>query len=162
VNLLGNREKGFIRVDESKTDYPKGTHYSEKMIYIDESALLKKELGAHIEAIKAAYFELLSIDNKHDIASFNNPIVKHYSANKRDQFLLHFDARGDTAARSLAMIWYLCDVNEGGETVFPHLNVEVTPKKGGCLVFPPFWNYAHLARKPISNDKLTLNCFGHV
>ena len=162
VEALGNRDKGYTRVDHNTTDYETGTHYSEKMVYIEESAFLKKELGSHIMAIKAAYFDILSIENKPDISAFNNPIVKHYSAGKADQFLLHFDSRGDSAERSMAMIWYLCDVDDGGETVFPHLNIEIQPKKGNCLVFPPFWNYGHLARKPVSNDKLTLNVFGNV
>lgn len=162
VNILESRDKQYTRVNSSKTEYEEGTHYSEKMIYIGESPLLKNEFASHIMAIKEAYFNLLSIENKEDISAFNNPIIKHYSASKLDKFLLHFDSRGDSSARSMAMIWYLCDVEDGGETVFPYLNVEIKPRKGHCLVFPPFWNYAHLARRPVSNDKITLNVFGNV
>jgi hypothetical protein len=88
--------------------------------------------------------------------------VKKYECSRQDQFTIHFDAQGSASARALAMIWYLNDVKGGGETVFPYFDTEIKPSQGSCLIFPPFWNYMHLARKPESNDKITLNSFGGV
>ena len=42
-------------------------------------------------------------------------------------------ARG--GQRTTTVLLYLCDVEEGGETVFPHKNAQVTPKKGRAVLF---------------------------
>lgn len=36
----------------------------------------------------------------------------------------------------LTRFLYLSDVDEGGETSFPHLNIAVKPKKGRALLWP--------------------------
>ena len=53
--------------------------------------------------------------------------------------------------RTLTFIFYLNDVEEGGETTFPEFKVK--PKKGSLLLFPATWNYVHSANIPKSNDK---------
>jgi len=53
--------------------------------------------------------------------------------------------------RIITYLWYLNDVNEGGETYFFHGKVK--PKKGTLVLFPAFWTYNHKGATPISNDK---------
>jgi len=53
--------------------------------------------------------------------------------------------------RVITFIWYLNDVNEGGETYF--LSGKIIPKKGKLVLFPATWNYLHKGSIPISNDK---------
>ena len=53
--------------------------------------------------------------------------------------------------RTLTFLFYLNDVEEGGETTFPEFKVK--PKKGSLLLFPATWNYVHSANIPKSNDK---------
>ena len=53
--------------------------------------------------------------------------------------------------RIITYLWYLNDVDEGGETYFFHGKVK--PKKGTLILFPAFWNYNHKGETPISNDK---------
>uniref|UniRef100_A0A6C0LAG7 Fe2OG dioxygenase domain-containing protein n=1 Tax=viral metagenome TaxID=1070528 RepID=A0A6C0LAG7_9ZZZZ len=53
--------------------------------------------------------------------------------------------------RMLAFIWYLNDVDEGGETEFIH--GKVTPKRGSLLIFPCSWTYMHKGNIPVSNNK---------
>jgi hypothetical protein len=53
--------------------------------------------------------------------------------------------------RVITFIWYLNDVNEGGETYF--LNGKIIPKKGKLVLFPATWNYLHKGNMPISNNK---------
>lgn len=38
--------------------------------------------------------------------------------------------------RILTFFLYLSDVEEGGETVFPSLNISVSPKRGRALLWP--------------------------
>lgn len=53
--------------------------------------------------------------------------------------------------RIITYLWYLNDVEEGGETLFE--NFKIKPKQGSLLLFPSTWTYKHSAAMPISNDK---------
>ena len=63
-----------------------------------------------------------------------------------------------TAGRLLAMLFYLNDVDEGGETEF-EWGLKVTPKRGRVLVFPTGFQYPHKGCAPISGPKYILNTF---
>ena len=54
-------------------------------------------------------------------------------------------------SRLLTFIWYLNDVEVGGETEF--LNSFIKPVAGKLLIFPATWTYIHRGKMPISNSK---------
>jgi len=61
----------------------------------------------------------------------------------------HIDSgRPPYALRQMVMLWYLSDVEQGGETEFSHQSVAVKPKAGTLLMFPPFWTHRHRS-KPV-------------
>ena len=46
--------------------------------------------------------------------------------------------------RQLVALWYLNDVpGPGGRTEFSYQDVQVTPKAGTLMLFPPFWTHEH-------------------
>ena len=64
------------------------------------------------------------------------------------QYLQHFDAfdlsnedgvrfASNGGQRTVTVLTYLNDVERGGHTAFPNLNLEVQPKKGMALIFFP-------------------------
>jgi predicted 2-oxoglutarate/Fe(II)-dependent dioxygenase YbiX len=58
----------------------------------------------------------------------------------------HVDADNEALApRQLVALWYLNDVEEGGETDFIFQDASVTPEKGKLMLFPPFWTHEHRA-----------------
>ena len=67
----------------------------------------------------------------------------------------------DSAMRFLVLFVYLNDVEEGGGTEFPELDLTVTPKCGTMLLFPSTWTYLHRGNTPISNDKYILGSYLH-
>ena len=77
-------------------------------------------------------------------------------------FLDHVDV-GDSisARRFLVFFVYLNDVDFGGETEFPELNLTISPVCGTMLVFPSIWTYLHRGNVPISNDKYILGSYKH-
>lgn len=85
--------------------------------------------------------------------------IKRYLPNTGEAFQLHFDSIGEVANRYLVFLWYLNDVEEGGETGFSGLDVEVRPKAGRLLMFPPYWMYQHAGRPPISGEKFILSTY---
>ena len=56
-------------------------------------------------------------------------------------------------------MWYLNDVENGGETEF--LNVSIKPKAGTLVVFPPLWMFPHKGNAPISGSKYLLSTYLH-
>ncbi len=89
--------------------------------------------------------------------------MKKYNKNE-GRYLFHHDftaqfKRRDEGNqigyRTLAFIFYLNDVEEGGETTFPEFKVK--PKKGSLLMFPATWNYVHSGNIPKSDDKYIIS-----
>jgi hypothetical protein len=66
-----------------------------------------------------------------------------------------FHVNNDASYRVLTYLWYLNDVDEGGETEF-FGNFKIKPKAGKLVIFPAFWTYPHTGLIPISNDKYIL------
>jgi hypothetical protein len=64
-----------------------------------------------------------------------------------------------TRSRVAAMVLYLNDVAQGGETEFFHQGAKITPKAGHLLMFPVGWNYMHCGHVPVSDDKYIIQTF---
>jgi len=66
---------------------------------------------------------------------------------------------GTNFDRMLAIIIYLNDVNEGGETTFTRQGVSIKPVAGRVLVFPCHWLYPHRGEIPFDMDKYIITTF---
>lgn len=86
-------------------------------------------------------------------------ILKRYRADGDERFQPHFDAVDAACERYLVLLWYLNDVEAGGETLFTDLDLRVAPKAGRLLVFPPYWMYQHAGLPPLSGDKYILSTY---
>jgi len=74
-------------------------------------------------------------------------------------YAYHDDKHIDLANREyriLTYLYYLNDVEEGGETEFYNGKIKIKPKKGKLLLFPASWLFPHCGMIPISNDKYIL------
>lgn len=88
--------------------------------------------------------------------------MKKYAPEREDHFSLHVDVADYASARRfVAFFWYLNDVEQGGETYFPDMNINVRPRAGSLLMFPPLWMYPHVGQKPISNNKYIVGSYAH-
>lgn len=85
--------------------------------------------------------------------------IKRYLPGAREEFQLHFDSIGEVANRYLVYLWYLNDVEEGGETEFSGLEIKVRPRAGRLLMFPPYWMFQHAGRPPVSGEKYILSTY---
>jgi hypothetical protein len=75
--------------------------------------------------------------------------------NKNEGFYIwhnDFSVLEDASYRILTFLWYLNDVNEGGETEFIS-GVKIKPECGKLVIFPSTWGARHRGVMPISNDK---------
>lgn len=62
-------------------------------------------------------------------------------------------AGGNSAARSLAWMIYLNDVQEGGDTEFLYQHMKVKAEKGTLAIWPAGITHPHRGNPPYSNDK---------
>lgn len=54
--------------------------------------------------------------------------------------------------RAITYLWYLNNVEEGGETVF-FGDYKIQPKVGKLIFFPASWCYPHTGKIPLSSNK---------
>lgn len=88
--------------------------------------------------------------------------LKRYNNDGHDRFDDHVDVQDyATAKRFLTFFFYLNTVDEGGATEFPRLDIQVKPKSGRCLIFPPLWMYPHCGMIPVSHTKYIVGSYLH-
>jgi len=86
--------------------------------------------------------------------------IQYYLNNGQDGFKPHVDRNSiGSSNRELAVIIYLNDVEEGGETCFPIQNAKVKPEMGKVVWFPAGFTHPHEGKTPISNPKLIVTTF---
>ena len=93
----------------------------------------------------------MSLENFRINRSLNNGI---------DGFGNHCDIGNYASARRfLTVLYYLADVEEGGDAAFPILDISFKPTKGSVLLFPSNHLYLHCGLKAISNPKYIMTSF---
>lgn len=86
--------------------------------------------------------------------------IKKYNPGGEDRFDTHVDVVDyETSRRFLSFMWYLNDVEIGGNTVFKDLSI--SPEKGKLIVFPPLWMFPHRGEPPISGAKYIMSAYLH-
>ena len=106
---------------------------------------------------------------------FNTSFFKEQSSGLTDNgFLIHkyFKEQGkftrhqdfmvkEKKHRVIVYLWYLNDVEEGGETqVFHHMKIK--PEAGKLLMFPAQWCFPHCGIMPLSGDKFVVTGWLHL
>lgn len=92
--------------------------------------------------------------------AFEHFRIKRYLNNGDDAFDTHVDVKDlSTCKRYLSFMWYLNDVESGGNTVF--YDYKIQPKAGTLVVFPPMWMYPHKGEEPISGSKYIMSTYLH-
>ena len=94
---------------------------------------------------------------KEDII-YNDFHINKYECKNEGKYDYHIDrylTKGIDQERHITFIWYLNDVDEGGETEMRG-NLRIKPESGKLLLFPSTWTYPHCSRKTISNDKYVI------
>jgi prolyl 4-hydroxylase len=95
--------------------------------------------------------------------AFEHLCVKRYLPNEQDFFAPHVDVVDQLSARRFITAFIYLNEPEGGETVFPDLELSISPETGKLLAFPPLWLFPHEGRPPRSIPKYILHmylCYG--
>jgi hypothetical protein len=81
-------------------------------------------------------------------------IIRKYEKNK-GKYIYHSDTLHsftNHSTRVISFIWYLNNVDIGGDTVFFN-DYNIKPEKGKLLLFPSTWTFPHTGSMPVSDDK---------
>ena len=132
--------------------------------FSEENRKFTYDVARMINSYAVHYVQSLGLQPTFPTNVINEDLrIKKYSLNDKDRFPLHIDAdTSRSSVRCLAMLLYLNDVEEGGETIFPNLDLKIKPTKGSLLIFPPTWMFPHIGSKPISNEKYILSTYWHI
>lgn len=77
-----------------------------------------------------------------------------------DFFDWHADATDkSTMARQYIAIWYLNDVEEGGETEFRFTDRKIKPEAGKLVFFPAGWTHEHRGVSPVRGKKYIVSAW---
>jgi len=109
---------------------------------------------------KKKYYEFIDDRCFPETHNFEQFRIKKYNPGGNDLFDTHINVVDyNTARRFLSFLFYLNNVDDGGETVFT--NLKIKPKMGSLLVFPPMWMFPHREEPPISNTKYIMSVYLH-
>ena len=90
---------------------------------------------------------------------FEGSNVKKYVGGTDDVYKRHADVADlNTSQRFVAMLFYLNDDFEGGETIF-YPEMSIKPKKGSVVVFPPYWLFPHEGTPVTKGEKYIMSSY---
>jgi hypothetical protein len=114
---------------------------------------LMKELNKNLSCYKERFRQKYEFDIIGSKKLFiKNMLVQNYQRNK-GRYIFHNDSRiEENSYRIITFLWYLNDVDVGGETEF-FGKYKIQPRKGKLILFPANWTFPHCGNVPISIDK---------
>jgi hypothetical protein len=126
----------------------------------DDINQIHKFLISIVFEYKKKYYEFVDSRCFPSDHAFEQFRIKRYLNDGNDMFDAHVDVTDhESSRRFLSFMWYLNDVNDGGETIFDDLVIK--PKTGRMIVFPPLWMFPHIGKPPVSNSKYILSTYLH-
>jgi len=131
-----------------------------------------KFLTSSLNKVVMDYFNRYMYDMKHaglsHISIPESNILEEWRMHKYEQgkhyYKKHVDScDSNSSIRMLSFLFYLNDVEEGGETAFTdHLKgIECKPKQGRLLVFPTWMGFPHEAKEVIKGTKYMIKSYIH-
>lgn len=163
VNLFDLDEgkwRGKIAIGDDNVTYEKETKNSWDLEILNKGAWqpIFEKIHPKIEACIAHYLLRSLVLQSFDL-QISGYKIQMYPKNE-GYFRWHADSVGKhNANRVIAMVLYLNNVEQGGETEFFYQNIKIAPKAGHLVLFPTGWNYMHCGHESKSDDKYIIQTF---
>lgn len=165
VNLI-NYYNLYYNSDNTSDNEPLNLSYSKLSYFFLKPSEIGKEIidefyNSIIEHTNKYFNSNKLLSNHYDM--YKNIIIPEYKFQiiKYEQNIGIFEYHDDFTINKddnfciLTFIWYLNDVDNGGETEFFD-EIKIKPKQGRLLIFPSVWPYLHKGNIPLSSDKYIL------
>ena len=155
----GKTKKGVDKNVKDTTDLRIDTSSNDKAI-LEIEEKLSVELFNKLEKYSKALNDTFEDSSQYKF--FRDTIVSNNHGFQIQRYLkgigkyiYHHDFSVDWDTRTnriITFIWYLNDVEEGGETEF-FGNYKIKPEKGKLVFFPATWTFPHKGCVPLSSNK---------
>jgi prolyl 4-hydroxylase len=156
INFYEKNSTNQERVDNSGVP----TFTQLNLTEIGKDMKIHKDIVSKIFEYKKIYYDYICDECFPSNNTFEKIKIKKYETTGKDFFDTHVDVKDHASSkRYLSFLFYLNDVEEGGETIFKGLTIK--PKIGRMIVFPPLWMYPHKGCVPISNEKYIMSSYLH-
>lgn len=160
IDLFESSEDKHERIENQRKPNFTQFNFTENSKISDEVSNLHNHLIKITLEYKRKYYEFIDSRCFPEQNNFEQFRIKKYNTDGNDAFDTHVDVQDYSSARRfLSFLWYLNDVDEGGETIFNDLTIK--PKTGTMVVFPPLWMYPHKGVAPVSNSKYIMSTYLH-
>ncbi len=130
---------GQLRVEDPGVKRTTDLVVSNKDAWKDVDEMLFRSLAAALRQLRETfpYFKGPFKDIGYQVQRYRPAEYYHW----------HVDGGShELSQRQLVALWYLNDVpGPGGETEFLYQDLQVRPKRGTLILFPPFWTHEHRA-----------------
>jgi hypothetical protein len=160
IDLFENNSDKQERVDNDRKPNFTQFNLTENSKITDEVNNLHNYLIGLVLNHKKEYYQFIDercFPKEHNFEQFR---IKRYNTDGNDAFDTHVDVQDYSSSRRfLSFLWYLNDVEDGGETIFNNLTIK--PKTGTMIIFPPMWMFPHRGNPPISNTKYIMSTYLH-
>lgn len=147
------------RIDDSNRPAFTQLNFTDVHGVTAESEKVHEFVVSRVIALRDNYYSFVDprcFPSENDFEQFR---IKKYRNDGRDLFDTHVDVRNQASARRfLSFIFYLNQVEEGGETIF-YTGTTVKPRTGRVVVFPPLWMFPHKGCPPVSREKYILSTY---
>lgn len=117
-----------------------------------------------LRGVLTKYIEDVNIDRIKqwpDKFGFEQIRFKRYLPNDKDEFKEHVDVGDYDSARRFLVFFLYLNNNFDGRTSFSEYDMQVYPKAGRLLMFPPTWTYLHAGFKPKLEPKYIIGSYLH-
>ena len=161
----GTTIKGVFKNVKNTTDYRINQYPDKNDCWYEINKKLVYELSKQLQN----YVNILNINIFNSIKGTNSGykivdlnmltddgfLVQKYEKGV-GKYVYHNDAfisYNRNRSRLITYLWYLNDIEEGGETEFLGGKFKIKPETGKLILFPASWIYPHQGCIPISSDK---------
>tara|TARA_B100000902_G_scaffold205961_1_gene196316 strand:- start:1180 stop:1962 length:783 start_codon:yes stop_codon:yes gene_type:complete len=123
---------------------------TEYLADIHQAHQLKTFADNHLWKPEDSIFACLPYEVKDSITDSGFQIQRTRPHDRYDWHADNMQIWHENKDRQLTYIFYLNDVEEGGETEFMN-GIRVKPKAGRMMLFPSTWTYVHRGRPPLGS-----------
>jgi prolyl 4-hydroxylase len=137
--IAAGANKGYERSSDVGTENPDGTHeISVNHGRTSTNAWCDEELCEKDPIINPVIMRIAEVTKTHPDNSEDLQLLRYEPGQYYNQHhdYIEYQQHLPSGVRMLTLFLYLNDVEEGGETNFPKVDVTVQPKKGSALLWP--------------------------